>query len=169
MIQNLQQYQKEIDLIAEAQKTGNEEQQASVLATLANNQFAVYGAHFAGEPRVSRRPALLMRIIGSLKKTRDQMVKFRDGGLDLEFNGKNISVVDGRLEVYEKELAEIRKVRQASQMADIMGELGGAANKLFEAYRANFADKARSQVDLEASSAIFATSSARSAGQMSTT
>lgn len=149
VMQNLQQYQKEIDLIAQAQKSGDQEQQASVLATLANNQFGIYTTHFAGEPRMSRRPALLMRIIGSLKKIKDQMVKFQQGGLNLEFNTKNIEVVTGRLEVYEKELAEIRKIRQGSQMADIMGELGGAANKLFDQYRSNFADKPRSQVDVE--------------------
>ncbi|MBX3232279.1 MAG: hypothetical protein KIT84_21890 [Labilithrix sp.] len=149
VVSNLTQYQKEIELIENAQKSGTPEERASVLATLANAQFAVYQAHFAGEPRVSRRPALLMRIIGSLKKIRERMVAFKEGGLELEFNTKNIAVIDGRLEVYEKELGEIRKVRQSSQMADIMGELGGAANKLFDTYRENFADKARAQVDVE--------------------
>ena len=33
-------------------------------------------------------------------------------------------------------------------MTDIMGELGGAANKLFDEYRSNFADKPRTQADL---------------------
>jgi len=149
VVNNLVQYQKEIELIENAQKSGTPDERASVLATLANSQFAVYQTHFAGEPRVSRRPALLMRIIGSLKKARERMVAFKEGGLDLEFNTKNITVIDGRLEVYEKELGEIRKVRQATQMGDLMGELGGAANKLFDAYRQGFADKSRNQVDLE--------------------
>ena len=148
-MQNLTQYQKEIPLIENAQKSGTPEDRASVLATLANNQFAVYQTHFAGEPRISRRPALLMRVIASLKSIKERMVAFQEGGLDLEFNTKNIEVVTGRLEVYEKELAEIRKLRQTTQMADIMGELGGAANKLFEAYRTSFANKPRQQVDLD--------------------
>jgi hypothetical protein len=149
VVQNLQQYQKEIPLIENAQKSGTPEERASVLATLANNQFAVYQTHFAGEPRISRRPALLMRIISSLKSIKERMVAFQQGGLNLEFNDKNIEVVTGRLEVYENELAEIRKLRQSTQMADIMGELGGAANKLFETYRASFANKPRQQVDTD--------------------
>ena len=145
---SLAQYQKEIELIEEAQKSGTPDDQASVLATLANNQFAVYQGHFAGEPRVSRRPALLMRVVGTLKKIRERMVALRDGGLKIEFNDKNIGIVEDRLKTYDAELAEIRKVRQATPMTEIMGELGGAANKLFDEYRGNFADKARNLADM---------------------
>ena len=145
--ENLTQYQKEIELIATAQKTGTPEEQASILATLANNQFNVYQGNFAGEPRISRRPALLMRVVATLKKIRELMSKLRDEGLKIEFNDKNLTIVDERLAVYETELGEIRKLRQATSMTDIMGELGGAANKLFDEYRTNFADKARTQAD----------------------
>jgi hypothetical protein len=147
--ENLAQYQKEIELIDGAQTIGTPDEQASVLATLANNQFAVYQAHFAGEPRISRRPALLMRVVGSLKKIKEHMVRLRDDGLKAEFNTNNIAIVDDRLGVYEKELAEVRKVRQATAMTEIMGELGGAANKLFDEYRENFADLARTAADAE--------------------
>jgi regulator of replication initiation timing len=145
--ENLAQYQKEIDLIEQAQTSGTPEEQASILATLANNQFAVYQAHFAGEPRVSRRPALLMRVVSTLKKIRERMVALREGGLDVDFNAKNIAIVEDRLRVYETELGEVRKVRQATPMTEIMGELGGAANKLFDDYRGSFADKPRNQAD----------------------
>jgi len=145
--ENLKQYQDEIELIEAAQTSGTPDEQASVLATIANAQFTVYQTHFAGEPRVSRRPALLMRVVGSLKRIRERMLALKAGGLDVEFNTKNIGVVEDRLGVYENELAEVRKVRQATPMADIMGELGGAANKLFDEYRGNFADKPRSQAD----------------------
>jgi hypothetical protein len=147
--QNIAQYQKEIELIESAQASGTAEEQASVLATLANEQFKAYQTHFAGEARVSRRPALLMRIVGSLKKVRDRMKALADGGLVAEFNTKNIGIVEDRLAVYENELAEIRKVRQATPMTEIMGELGGAANKLFDEYRRGFADKPRAQADAE--------------------
>lgn len=146
--QNLAQYQKEIELIDEAQRAGTPEEQASALASLANIQFAVYQAHFAGEPRVSRRPALLMRVISSLKKVRERMAALKDAGLAVEFNDKNMAIVADRLGVYETELAEIRKIRQATPMVDIMGELGGAANKLFDEYRGNFADKPRAAADV---------------------
>ncbi|MBX3210266.1 MAG: hypothetical protein KF764_34860 [Labilithrix sp.] len=146
---SLARYQSEIGLVENAQKSGTPEQRASILASLANAQFAVYQAHFAGEPRISRRPALLMRIVSSLKKAHERMVGYRDGGLDLDFNTRNIGIVEERLKIYEGELVEIRKVRQATAMPDIMGELGGAANKLFDEYRSAFADKPRTQVDLE--------------------
>ncbi len=145
---NLAQYQKEIAEIEKAQETGTPEQQASVLATLANDQFAVYQGHFAGEPRVSRRPALLMRVVGALKRIRERMNALREGGLDVDFNAKNIAIVEERLKVYETELVEIRKIRQQTAMPEIMAELGGAANKLFDEYRAGFADKPRNQADV---------------------
>jgi hypothetical protein len=75
------------------------------------------------------------------------MEGFRSANLD--FNEKNMAIVEERLKVYETELAEIRKLRQATPFTDIMGELGGAANKLFEEYRKGYADKPRNQVDLE--------------------
>lgn len=146
---NLARYQQEIELIDQAQKSGDPAQRASILATLANSQFAIYQVHFAGEPRVSRRPGLLMRVISSLKKIHETMVALRDGGLDLEFNTKNIGIVEDRLQMYEKELAEIRKVRQATSMPDIMGELGAAANKLFDQYRSEFGGKSRMEVDVD--------------------
>lgn len=145
--ENLAQYQKEIDLVEKAYETGDAEQRASTLATLANNQFAVYQTHFAGEARVSRRPALMMRVVTTLKRVRDKMKAIKDAGLSAEFNDKNIAIVEERLGIYEGELAEIRKVRQATPMTDIMGELGGAANKLFDEYRKEFADKPRAQAD----------------------
>jgi len=145
--ENLAAYQKEIDLIESAQSTGTPDEQASVLATLANNQFAVYQGHFAGEPRVSRRPALLMRVVASLKKIHARMLAIREGGLTADFNEKNIGIVEDRLKTYENELTEVRKVRQQTPMTEIMGELGGAANKLFDEYRGNFADKPRSAAD----------------------
>lgn len=152
--ENLQRYKDEVTLIEDAQKSGTPEERASALATLANAQFSLYQTHFAGEPRISRRPALLMRMISSLKKLAQRMIELRDSGLDLEFNTKNISIVEERLKVYENELVEIRKLRQATSMPDIMGELGGSANKLFDEYRSSFADKPRSQVDLDRLGAV---------------
>jgi hypothetical protein len=144
---NLTQYQKEIELIETAQNIADPDQHASVLAALANEQFNVYQAHFAGEPRISRRPALLMRVLGQLKKYRERMKKIADDGNTFDFNTKNITVVNDRIGIYDAELAEIRKVRQSTPMQDIMAELGGAANRLFDEYRANFSDKPRTQAD----------------------
>jgi hypothetical protein len=142
-------YQSEIGQINDAQQSGTPEQRASTLATLANAQFALYQTHFAGEPRISRRPALLMRIVSSLKKIHERMLSAKESNAELPFNDKNIGIVEERLKVYETELIEVRKVRQATAITDIMGELGNAANKLFDEYRTAFANKPRTQVDLE--------------------
>lgn len=147
--ENLTQYQKEIDLIEKANATGTPEEQAGILATLANGQFNVYQGHFAGEPRASRRPALLMRVVTSLRKIKERMTALKEAGLEVEYNEKNIGIVTDRLSVYENELAEVRKSRQGTPMTDLMGELGTAANKLFDAYRQGFADKPRAQADLD--------------------
>ncbi len=146
---NLAQYQKEIGLIADAQKSGTPEDRCNILASLANGQFALYQIHFAGEARVSRRPALLVRIVSSLRQIHERMTQLREGGINLDYHDRNIGIVEDRLKVYDAELAEVRKARQATPMTDIMGELGGAANKLFDDYRNSFADKPRAQVDLE--------------------
>lgn len=144
---NLAMYQKEIEAIEKAQREGTAEDQASVLATVANEQFQAYQTHFAGKSRISRRPALLVRIVDTLKKTKARMEALKAEGVTTEWNDKNIGIVTERLGVYEGELTEIRKVRQGVAMTQIMAELGGAANQVFEEYRAAFAGKNRAQVD----------------------
>ena len=141
------QYTSEIKEIEKAQTSGTPDEQAGLLANLANEQFAVYQTHFAGQARVSRRPALLMRVIDSLKTIKTRMDALKTGGLEEEYHLKNIGIVAERLGVYETELGEIRKARQGTALPDIMGNLGNAANELFEEYRKGYADKNRSQVD----------------------
>jgi hypothetical protein len=152
--ESLTQYQKEIELIEKIHNDPSAEQRALSLAAFANAQFRAYEVHFAGEPRVSRRPALLMRLVTTLKKIREGMQKLKDDGLDVEFNDRNITIVEGRLQAYEEELGEVRKVRQATSMTAIMSELGAAANKLFDEYRVHFAEKARNKADPDRLAAI---------------
>jgi hypothetical protein len=147
--QNIERYQTEEREIPKAQAAGTAEQQADRLASLANAQFAIYQRFFAGQSRVSRRPGLLVRLIDNLKRYRAAMFDLKNKGLASESNNGNIGIVDGRLQAYEKELAEIRKVRSQIKLADIMSSLGGAANELFEEYRRDFAGKDRTSVSLE--------------------
>lgn len=141
------QYTNELKEIDKAQKSGSAEEQAGLLATLANDQFAVYQTHFAGQARISRRPALLMRVIDSLKSIKSRMEALKLGGFSADYHDKNIGIVQERLAVYETELGEIRKARQGTALPDIMGNLGNAANEIFEEYRKGYADKSRAQVD----------------------
>ncbi len=145
---SLTQYQTELKEIDKAQKMGTAEEKGGLLATLANEQFAIYQIHFAGQSRVTRRPALLMRVVDALKSVKSRMEALKSAGLKEDFHIKNIGIVAERLGVYEKELVEVRKSRQGTPITTIMGELGTAANGIFEEYRQGYAEKNRGTVDL---------------------
>lgn len=147
--QNIERYQAEEREIPRAQATGTPEEQANRYAFLANQQFAIYQAFFAGQARVTRRPQLLVRLTDNLKRYRAAMFDLKNRGYDSAQNKNNIDIVDGRIDAYEKELVEIRKTRSSVKLAEIMGVLGGAANDLFEEYRNDFANKDRAGVSLE--------------------
>lgn len=143
----LDQYQKEIREIEKAQAALEGEEAAGLFGLLANEQFELYQTHFAGKSRLTRRPQLLKRMVDNLRRVEKRMKELGKVGDD-DFNGKNLAIVAERVELYEKELGEIRSARQTTPIADIMGMLGGAANDLFEEYRDNFADKSRDAVDI---------------------
>lgn len=145
--QNIALYEKELGEIQKAQEALAAADRAGLMAELANAQFALYRVHFAGKSRLTRRPQLLQRMVDNLKrvkKTMDALIAANEGG---EHTDKNVEIVTQNLNLYETELAEVRKARQGTKMPDLMGSLGGAANELFEAYRSNFAGKNRNEVD----------------------
>jgi predicted translin family RNA/ssDNA-binding protein len=151
---NMAMYTSELLEIQKVQKDGTQEEQASMFASLANDQFNVYRSNFAGFSRVTRRPQLLQRAIDNLKRCQSGMKALAAAGFVNEHNPKNIEIVQQNLSLYETELVEIRKARQATSMVDLMGELGGAANELFEKYRESFAGKTRTTVDPDLLSGI---------------
>ncbi len=142
------QYTDETRQIERAQSEGSPEERASRLADLANAQFAIYDKHFVEKSRITRRPALLQRVVENLRRIRSSMRELKLSGPTVENNRNNIGIVEQALRHNESELAEIRKARQAAPLADIMGMLGGAANDIFEEYRQKFAGKDRRMVDL---------------------
>ncbi len=150
----IDQYQDELTQIERAQGEGSPEERASRLADLANAQFAIYDRHFVEKARITRRPALLQRVVENLRRIRSSMRELRLSGTAVENNRNNIGIVEQALRHNESELAEIRKARQAAPLADIMGMLGGAANDVFEEYRQKFAGKDRRSVDLATMSVI---------------
>ena len=146
---NIERYQVEEREIPKAQATGTPEEQGDRYAFLANQQFAIYAAHFAGQSRLTRRPAMLVRLTDNLKRYKTAMFDLKTRGLKSDSNQNNIQIVDGRIKAWETELAEIRKVRSGVKLVDIMSSLGGSANDLFKEYRDDFAGKDRSSVSLE--------------------
>lgn len=145
---NLKMYQNELNEIQTVHRTASKEDQAGIMASLANDQFAIYRIHFAGQSRNTRRPQLLMRVIDNLKRIKGHMESLQRENVAAEHNPKNIEIVSENLAMYETELTEIRKARQATSFADLMGMLGGNANEIFDSYRQGFAGKNRAEVDL---------------------
>lgn len=151
---NLKMYQTERGEIIEARGAGTVDEQAAALAEVANRQFKIYDENFAGRSRLTRRPALLQRMITNLEQVLDRMKALQSQGGVNEFNRDNIGIVDSALSTYRAELNEIRKAREGTRFSDLQGSLGGAANELFDEYKANFAGMERKTRDLDLMSSI---------------
>lgn len=132
--------------IVEAQQSGPDTDRSLKLGTRANNQFQLYNNVFAGKPRVSRSPALLARITASLETILSEMRALKEGGLLSASNDRNIGIVEERLEMYRRELDQVKKA-QSDAGANLRGQLGTAANEIFRAYRDEFQGKNRQEAD----------------------
>ncbi len=141
-------YTTELRAIEEAHVAGSLDERGSGLAQRANGQFKAYQDHFAGKSRSTRRPALLSRMIEELEAVQDEMRVLKDAGLDDGNNTNNIGIVERQIAMFKAELAEVRKARKTTSLADLMGLLGGAANEVFAEYGEHFAGKDRKTRDL---------------------
>lgn len=151
---NLEMYEAERREIAKAQETGTAEERGGTLANLANEQFAVYRDHFAGKGRVTRRPQLLARVIANLESVHARMQALEKAADKPEFNAANLAIVEQNMSMYRLELVEIKAARESTPIADLMGNLGDAANQCFAAYRDAFAGRNRTTVSRDALSVI---------------
>jgi hypothetical protein len=142
-------YRDEANNIRAAYRTGTPSDRVNRLAALANEQFALYNAQFAGKGRTTRRPELLERMIANLEEYRSMMRQVQQSGFASTMNANNIGIVADNLEMYRKELEEIRNVRSSTSPNDLAGMLGGAANEIMAEYRENFAGKERATRDLK--------------------
>ena len=165
--QNMDLYEREFTEIQNTRKMGSASEQVSRLATSANNQFALYSAHFAGKSRVSRRPNLIERIIGELKEIHIAMseIDMTQTGFnaltnvvsvgndstpnsDADRNNANMDIVRSQIEAYENELSGIRAAKESTNVDTLIPELAKAANESFKAFDTNFAGQNRSTRDL---------------------
>jgi hypothetical protein len=137
----------ELQAIRDARKNGSLDERASILAGAANGQFQLYADHFAGKERVSRRPALLQRMVRSLEGLGNEMRGLKSEGLEGDPNESNISVVDGRLTTFSEELEHVRSTKHETPPGEIAGALGNSANAAFAEYREHFAGRDRSTRD----------------------
>ncbi len=144
---SLRTYVRERGEIVAARGMGLIDQKAEVLAGLANDQFKLYRLHFANKSRLSRRPALLLRMINNLEHYRDRMQSHRDAGLKSTSNIQNIKTVTDHLAMYKKELREIEKAQREAGIPERVDALANAANAVMADYRENFAGKNRASCD----------------------
>lgn len=147
--QSLTMYRAEREEIARAHGAGTPEEQSGNLAALANAQFDLYRDHFAGKSRTSRRPELLERMMRNLERIKTRMLDLSRESSVAQINKDNMAVIDGNLEMYAKELVEIRKAKESASVDDLAGSLGGAANEVFDEYRTRYAGKDRRTVDAD--------------------
>lgn len=144
----LVQFRTESTHIAAAQTEVAPDEQAGAMANVANNLFNQYKTHFAGLPRISRRPELLVRLIEALEAVRERMKALQTQGLNDEHNIENIGIVENRLQMWTQELAAIRAERQSASFASLVQNLATAADAELESYGQHFAGQSRRTRDL---------------------
>ncbi len=146
---NVELYSAERELIVEAQNGTDGAAQTSIVAAIANRQFEAYRTHFAQRPRLSRRPALLNRIVGALEWCQDAMNELIAGDFDVETNADNRKIVRERLDAYSAERQAIAERRETTSVFELIDALGTEANEIMGEYTAGFAGQDRGTRDRE--------------------
>tara|TARA_R110002096_G_scaffold259030_1_gene452562 strand:- start:20221 stop:21357 length:1137 start_codon:yes stop_codon:yes gene_type:complete len=141
-------YRQELVEIDKAFTSASAPQKSTYLADRANEQFKVYANLFANKNRMTRRLALMDRVISNLTSTHGAMKKLAGKGVEKKLNNSNMKIITERLAIYRSERKEIAKARKSATREELMNNLGGAANGVFEEYKTAFAGKARTTVDI---------------------
>lgn len=144
---NLDLMRSETQAIPAGRRALSANEYARVLASLANGQFALYRRHFAERPRFSRRPALLKRILGALEDIERGMIAVRDLGVKTDAHVGNLVKVSERVKHHRGELKAIEETRNVTAATQVAGGLGDDANRAFNDYKTNFANRSRALVD----------------------
>ncbi len=151
---NIEHYVSERDAILKVREDASPQELTSAWAALANSQFEAYRVHFAGRARVSRRPALIERLVGNLKFAKSSMSSLIKAGHEVEINTKNRQRVRDRIASYGREAEAIRKAREEASVYDLIDSLGQEANLVMSDYGNEFAGKNRATRDASKMSAL---------------
>lgn len=146
---NLQLYRTERDEIARLRDEMAPEEAVAATAEWANELFGVYRRQFAGLSRLSRRPALLARMIASLKEAGETMERYRDSGVASETLEGNINLVRGQIGTWESEHAALIDARSQSDVYAVLSALAQERDAVWAAYNTEFAGQSRDTRDLE--------------------
>jgi hypothetical protein len=140
-------YGREREAISEAQGSADSKALSSAWANLANSCFSVYRSRFSGRSRLSRRPALLERVIESLEVAEGGLAKLLESDDPGEGAEANLKIVRVNLEQYTAELLAVRQAKSAAGIGDLIEALANAANTLFTEYQEKFAGEGRKTRD----------------------
>lgn len=105
-----------------------------VLASRANQQFAVYSRHFAGRTRLTRRPALVARLEANLRTVLEDMRALALTHQDSNLTA-NIGLVEARLAQTTQERQAIADERAATSRDELIRLLGADLNVELVTYR----------------------------------
>lgn len=144
---NLKLFEAELKAIPDARAQQAPNEQARALATAANAQFEYWRRFFDGKPRVTRRPALLERMIDTLENVRSRMIAVREMGVNSDAHAANITKVTERIAHFRGELEKITSARAQVGGAELARRLGDEANAVFAAYRTEYSGKPRTAAD----------------------
>ena len=151
---NIEHYVSERDAILSVREAASPQELTSACAGVANAQFEAYRVHFAGRARVSRRPALIERLIANLEWALKGMNGLIAAGAEVEINTKNRQRVRERLDAYSREADAIRKAREDASVYDLIDSLGQEANLVMADYSNEFAGKNRATRELSKMTAL---------------
>ena len=143
-------YGREREAISEARSQASPEALAGALAQLANQCFAVYRGRFAGKSRLSRRPALLERVVETLEEAQAGMSRLLASDAPPENVEANLKVVETNLEQYRSELSAVQTAKTEAGIGSLIEALANGANDLFREYQEGFAGESRKTRDREA-------------------
>lgn len=146
---NVELYVAEREAILTVRQDAAPSDRTSIYANVANAQFDTYRKHFAGKARLSRRLALIDRLVSTLSWCRSGMQQQIADGADVDTNRANLDIVEQRLESYEREAQAIRGARQDASVFEIIDALGQDANLVMEEYATHFAGQNRATRDLD--------------------
>jgi hypothetical protein len=142
-------FEGEQEAIAATRRSENLAERSAYLGDRINEQFAIYRGHFAGQPRLSRRPGLLLRVIDNLEEIGTALSDpafdaLEDGGV----RTANLELVLENLQALRRELGMIELEHQASSVAERIASLGAAANTIIQEYNLYYAGQERVTRDL---------------------
>ncbi len=144
---NIEMYVRERGEIVGA-RASEPDAEADLLAELANLQFDAYRIHFGGHNRLTRRPALLQRILDNLTTIRDRMRDLRRAGIADEAHVRNIRLVSEQIAMYQTEIEAVESARAAATVLERVDAYGQELERISATYRENFAGQNRATRDL---------------------